>query len=611
MRRLKKETGGLKEVQDIVEQASVITEQGLEMANWISEHYVSSLGQVLRAMLPKYMKKPASPPLEDTKKTNPDFVLTEHQRGAVTAIGSALGKQAKFLLFGVTGSGKTEVYLQVIERLLAMKKQSLVLVPEISLTPQALDRLSERFGSDKVAILHSQMKNSERYWMWRQIRDGNRQIVVGPRSAVFAPFYDLGLIVVDEEHDSSYKQYEQNPKYHARSVAEKLSELWRCPLVLGDATPSVETFHEALQGRISVLTLPHRIKADVGMPAVKMVDMKRELLAGNTSIFSEELKGRMLVNLRAEKQIILFLNRRGSARVVMCRDCGFVATCSHCSSPLVWHTAINRLLCHHCDALSEMPEKCPSCAGHRIKQFGIGTQKIEEELIKFLKKNLGRKKLPKIVRMDRDSTAKRGSGKKMYEDWRDGKTSILIGTQMISKGWDVSNVGLVGVVSADSTLYLPDYRSNERTFQVLAQVAGRAGRGKDLGSVIIQTYHPENYAVRAVKTHDYRLFYDEDIAQRAKYGYPPFFRLVKIVVSDKSFEKAKQTAGFLARELLSKRSSAMELVGPSPAFMPKLRGRFRFQVILKLPAASDMNLYEFFKNVKTKADIDVDPESLL
>src|SRR3989344_3713764 len=399
MHRLPAETRGLKEIEDIADTNPVISEKNLALANWLANYYVTALGLVIKAMLPKFVK-PKDPGIVGFEKFNPDFILTEHQRLAVTQITTELGRAKTFLLAGITGSGKTEVYMQAIERVLEGGRQVIMLVPEISLTTQAIERFARRFGIEKIALLHSKLKDSERYFMWQKIRSGAKQIIIGPRSAVFAPVRDLGLIILDEEHDSSFKQYDQNPKYHARTVAEKLSELWSCPLILGDATPSIETYYR----HRTVLFLPHRIMADVGLPKVRVVDMKREIAAGNFSIFSEALKLAIILNLKQNKQIILFLNRRGAATFIMCRDCAYVAMCQACSVPLVYHMTSKKLICHHCGKNCNVPETCPSCRGSRIKHFGAGTQAVEDELKKFLGEEMKGKTLPRVERMDRDTT---------------------------------------------------------------------------------------------------------------------------------------------------------------------------------------------------------------
>src|SRR3989344_1378516 len=557
MHRLPKETKGLKEIQELIGSIPVISDKHVALANWLANYYVSPLGLVVKAMLPRFAKKVKDPGIVGYEKFNPDYILTDHQRYAVSQITNCLGR---------------------------------------------------------IALLHSKLKDSERLWMWQKIWEGEKKIIIGPRSAVFAPVQDLGLIVMDEEHDPSFKQYDQHPKYHARDVAGKLSEIWNCPLILGDATPSIATYYRAAtnaDGRTVLLALPHRIMADVGLPKVRVADMRKEIAAKNFSIFSEALKAEIVTKLKGDKQIILFLNRRGAATFIMCRDCAYVSTCDHCQVPLVYHLSTKNLICHHCGKSYDIPVTCPACGGARIKYFGSGTEAVEEELVKFLKVELGSKPLPVIVRMDRDSTAKADAHKTIYDDWTAGKTRILIGTQMISKGWDVSRVVLVGIVSADTILHLPDYRSNERTFQILTQVAGRAGRGSEPGTVILQTYNPENFAIQAAKLHDYQGFFAKEIAVREKFGYPPFSRLVKIVFSSPDSRKALVKAETGANNLQAQNISGLEVIGPVPSFISKLRGQYRYQLVLRAPVNVQADFYPLLGKLSGEADIDIDPESLL
>ena len=614
MHRLPHETRGLKEMIEIADTVPVLSEKSLTLANWLANYYITPLGLVIKAMLPKFVA-PKDPETPGYEKFNPDFILTEHQRLAFAHISNILDKSETVLLAGITGSGKTEVYMQAIERVLQSGRQVIILVPEISLTSQAIERFARRFGIEKIALIHSRLKSGERFWIWDKIRQGEKPIIIGPRSAIFAPVQNLGLIVIDEEHDSSFKQYDQNPKYHAGTVAQKLSQIWNCPLILGDATPSVETFYHAVASHskhpATLLSLPHRIMADVGLPKVRVVDMRKEIQAGNTSIFSETLKAGIIMALKQNKQIILFLNRRGAATFVMCRDCASVATCTDCSVSLVYHQASKKLVCHHCGKTFAIPETCLVCHGPRIKYFGIGTQTVEAELKKFLTDEFKSISLPEIVRMDRDTTLVAGRHQEIYKDWVSGKTRILIGTQMIAKGWDVSSVGLVGIITADTILHLPDFRSAEKTFQVLTQVAGRAGRGADTGTVILQTYNPENFAIAAAKFHDYEAFFNQEIENRRKYGYPPFVKLVKITARHRDQEKALLKASAAVQKLLKKREVPMEILGPVPSFIPRLRGQYRYQIILKLPANFQADLYSILQVLPSDLGIDVDPDSLL
>lgn len=612
MPRLASEVKNFRAILDIRSKTVLLDDKGFVLANWLSEYYTSPLGVVMKAMLPKPAKKTSAPPAaaDTQKKSNPDFVLTEHQRQAVTQISTALGTNKAFLLHGITGSGKTEVYMQVIDRVLEQGGQALVLVPEISLTPQAVERFSQRFSAAKIAFLHSRLKLSEKAWMRSRIRAGEARVIIGPRSAVFAPFQKLGIIVIDEEHDSSYKQYDQNPKYHARTVAKKLSEIWNCPLVAGDATPSVESFYEAESGKVALLELPHRIKADVGLPTIKIVDMRKEDTSRGIPIFSEYLKYEILLNLQNNKQIILFLNRRGSANSIVCTDCGQALICQHCSVSLVWHNGQGKLLCHHCGRSYPQPIVCPHCESINLRHFGFGTQAVEDELKTFLHEEF-KAEMPEIRRMDRDTTTAPDGHSKLYRDFASGKTRILIGTKMITKGWDISTVGLVGIVSADTALHLPDFRTNEKVLQMLVQVAGRAGRGKEAGMVVLQTLSPDNAAIAAARLHDYKSFYKKEIEERRQYSYPPFSKLVKLRFADANPKKAQKKADDARRLLEQKNDFPVEILGPLPAFISRLRGKYQYYIFLKVPAGRNRELYDYLKTLPASADIDVDPESLL
>lgn len=611
MHRLAAETGKLKTILELAEQTPVFSGTSLKLADWLAAYYVCSLGLAAKAMLFLPVKKPTPPSMVGFEKFNPDFILTEYQRKAVSQISAGLGRASQFLLHGVTGSGKTEVYMQVIERLLESGKQVLMLVPEITLTDPAVERFARRFGIEKIGLLHSKLKKNERAWMWQKIADGQKQIIIGPRSAVFAPFRNLGLIVMDEEHDSSFKQYDQNPKYHARTVAKKLAEFWECPLILGDATPSVETYHEAMNGKITLLELPHRIKADLGMPKVQIVDMRKEREHTGEVFFSEFLKLEILENLRAKRQIILFVNRRGAGGTVLCRDCGFAPRCASCEVSLVWHPDRKKLVCHHCGRTYPFPELCPACGGHRLKVYGLGTQTVEEALVNFLHREFGGKALPGILRLDSDSAKVGQEPSEVYRAWAQGRAQILIGTQLVSKGWDIGQVGLVGIISADTMLHLPDFRSNERTFQILTQVAGRTGRGRYPGSVVLQTYLPENYAIEAAKNHDYQRFYRAELEQRKKFNYPPFSQLVKLTFSDRAEISARKKAEEAKATLLAKNLPGLQMAGPVPAFVERRKSRYYWHLVLKSPLEQTEALRAVLRIIGSAAEIDIDPEDLL
>jgi primosomal protein N' (replication factor Y) len=515
------------------------------------------------------------------------LTLAAAQKSAFEAVKSSLLQKAKgstlsnvFLLHGVTGSGKTEVYLQVLAEVVKMGKRGIVLVSEIALTSQTIERFASRFPH-KVAVLHSQLSLGEQFDEWQRIRNGEFEVVIGPRSAIFAPQPELGLIVIDEEHEWTYKQSDPSPRYHARDVAIKLAELTGAVVILGSATPDVETFYHAQRGDYRLLQLPERITPVEGspLPQVEVVDLREELKAGNRSLFSRSLTQTMAKALANREQVILFLNRRGAATFIQCRSCGLVLRCRRCEVALNYHSDGDVLVCHRCNYRMLVPSVCPQCRSHRLKFLGIGTQRLEQEASYAFSQ-------ARLMRWDSD-VIKRGkhSPGEMLDRFRTHGADILIGTQMIAKGLDLPLVTLVGVVSADITLNLPDFRAGERTFQLLSQVAGRAGRGTLGGQVIVQTYSPEHYAIRAAAKHDYALFYDQEIVYRRQLHNPPFTRLVCLVyshVNDTLCQREAERIGRLLIEEINSRGIAdISLIGPAPAFIHRLRGRFRWQLILR------------------------------
>ena len=505
-----------------------------------------------------------------------------------------------FLLHGVTGSGKTEIYLHALDETLKRGRQAVVLVPEIALTPQTIRRFAARFPG-QVTVWHSELGDGERFDVWRRVRTNHpaAQVVVGSRSALFLPFPDLGLIVLDEEHESSYKQ-ERTPRYHARTVALELGRLSRAPVLLGSATPALETYYAARRGEMRLLTLPQRVlghrdqdaeprslftpEVSVELPPVRIVDMRQELRAGNRSMFSRALSAGVTQALAAGQQVILYLNRRGTATFVMCRDCGHVETCARCASPLTLHGANEYLLCHHCNRRYPPPTVCPDCGSKRIRYFGSGTEKVEEAV---------RAEFPgaRTLRWDRDVTGAKGSHDAILDKFVAHEADVLIGTQMIAKGLDLPLVTLVGVVAADMGLFLPDFRSAERTFQLLTQVAGRAGRSALGGEVIVQSYHPEHYAIVAAGHHDYEGFYRQEMNFRREQGYPPFRRLARLVQHNSKREKAQSAAlemtEILRSEVARRDLEGVTLIGPAPCFFHRQRNEYRWQIVICMadPAA--------------------------
>ncbi|MFW6035772.1 MAG: replication restart helicase PriA, partial [Halothermotrichaceae bacterium] len=450
------------------------------------------------------------------------LIPTSAQKEIISEISDSVDKNSSevYLLHGVTGSGKTEVYLQVIQKALNCGQSAIVLVPEISLTPMMVNRFYRRFG-DQIAVLHSNLSLGERYDEWCRIKKGDARIVIGARSAVFAPINNPGLIVIDEEHENSYKQGE-SPYYHAREVALKRGKISQSTVVLGSATPSFESYYFAKKGNFKYLHLPERInKKD--LPMVKIIDMREELEKGNTTIFSKPLSQAIDKALNKGEQVLIFLNRRGYANFILCRECGYVIRCRHCDISLTYHINDSKLRCHYCDYSLTLPKKCPECGSSYIREFGVGTERIEKELAKMYPD-------ARIDRMDVDTTTRKGSHQRILEKLEKGDTDILVGTQMIAKGHDYPNISVVGVITADTILNIPDFRSAERTFQLLTQVAGRTGRGSKQGRVFIQTYTPDHYSIESAQKHDYNGFYKQEIISRKKLNYPPFSQLVNIII---------------------------------------------------------------------------------
>jgi primosomal protein N' (replication factor Y) len=499
--------------------------------------------------------------------------LTEEQSSAIAPILNSIeeNRHKPFLLYGVTGSGKTEVYLQSIEEVLKKGKQAIVLVPEISLTPQMVERFKGRFGSS-VAVLHSGLSIGEKYDEWRKIYRKEVNVVVGARSAVFAPFDNLGIIIIDEEHESSYKQ-EENPRYHARDVAIYRGNFHKCPVVLGSATPTLESFARAKKGVYHLLTLSKRMH-EREMPKVDIVDMREELRLGNRSMFSELLFEMLQDRINKGEQTVLFLNRRGYSTFIMCRDCGFVVTCPDCDISLTYHRTQNSLKCHYCGYEETAPKACPSCQSEHIRFFGTGTQKVEEEIGKLLPE-------ARIIRMDVDTTSRKGSHEKLLTAFGEGKADILLGTQMIAKGLDFPKVTLVGVLTADTMLHLPDFRSSEKTFQLLTQVSGRAGRHELPGEVVIQTYTPEHYSIQLASHHNYNEFYQTEMSMRKVHQYPPFFFISLITISHPEITKVVAVTERITAYLRANLSEGAIVLGPAASPIPRIKNRYRYQCMIK------------------------------
>ena len=501
------------------------------------------------------------------------FTLTHEQQTAIAAIKASLVKDnpRPTLIQGVTGSGKTEIYMSVIEEVLAAGKQAIMLVPEISLTPQAVDVFISRFGG-KVTATHSRMSLGERYDQWKRARDGQIDVIIGPRSAIFTPFANLGAIIIDEEHENTYKS-ENTPKYETGAVALKLAELTGCAVILGSATPNVSTFHRAQRGDMELVTLKNRVN---NRPAtIEVADMRKELAEGNKSIFSVALYAAIGQNLAAGQQSILFLNRRGHSTFVSCRSCGHVLGCSNCNVNYTYHQYNHRLLCHYCAAAAKMPENCPVCGSIYIKHFGVGTQKVEE----FLAKEFP---AARVLRMDLDTTAGKNSHSRIIHAFADRQADILVGTQMIAKGHNFPGVSLVGIVAADMALNNGDYRAAETAYQLITQVSGRAGRGEDPGRVIIQTYNPEHYSINYAQEGDYAAFYAHEIEIRRQMNYPPFSHIFMLLFTGPQEKRIVQALHRLADIMRrTNRKGLCEVLGPAPAVISKIRQNYRWKILVK------------------------------
>lgn len=508
--------------------------------------------------------------------------LTSDQQKAITPIFASISehKHQTFLLYGVTGSGKTEIYLQSIQKVLQEGKEAIVLVPEISLTPQMVKRFKGRFGNE-VAVLHSGLSAGEKYDEWRKIQKKEVKVVVGARSAIFAPFENLGIIIIDEEHETSYKQ-EDNPKYHARNVAIKRGNTHQCPVVLGSATPSLESFARAQKGVYTLLSMPNRMNNQT-LPRVEIIDMREELREGNRSMFSRLLLEKIEDRLEKNEQIVLFLNKRGHSSFVMCRDCGYVVNCPNCDISLTYHRANQRMKCHYCGYEANVPNSCPECHSEHIRYFGTGTQKVEEELVKILPH-------AKVIRMDVDTTSRKGSHEKLLDQFQEGHADILLGTQMIAKGLDFPNITLVGVLSADTMLHLPDFRSSEKTFQLLTQVSGRAGRHEKEGEVVIQTYTPEHYSVELAGEQDFDRFYEKEMLMRKIHKYPPFYYISLITVSHEELMKTVSITEKITAYIRSRLSDEAICLGPVASPIPRINNRYRYQCLIKYKREPELNL---------------------
>jgi len=628
----------VKPIKGVIDEIPVISPQMRQLCGWIKDTYLCSLGQAMDATIPGVLKKgkvsvkarrggaldgdrslPGTLPNNGTRphtSTRMDAVtlsakhtLTAEQGAVMKSVLHKIDKEdfTAFLLHGITSSGKTEVYLQAIERVLAKGKTTIALVPEIALTPQTVGRFISRFGN-LVAVMHSALLGSSRCKEWQRIASGDARIVVGARSAIFSPVKNLGLIIVDEEHETSYKQ-EDVPRYHARDVAFMRAKLSNCPIIFGSATPSLESYYLAGRKKMELVRLTKRID-ERNLPKVKIVDMRMELATRKRLVmFSRVLIEAVQRALNKNEQVIIFLNRRGFSTYVNCKKCGFVLKCRRCDSVLVYHYQTRSMVCHYCNSRMPPPHICPRCKSSYMKYFGIGTEKVESEIARIFPG-------AKIARMDTDSTSKRGSHDRILGEFKKHNIDILIGTQMIAKGLDFPRVTLVAVVNADVSLNLPDFRASERTFNLLTQVGGRAGRGEAPGEVIVQTYAPEHYAILCASKHDYEKFYREEIKSRKELSFPPFTHIIRLTMRSRNEKKTIEASGDLKKFLENALRDDIEVVGAAPSPISRVRGYYRWNIFLKAKNRSTMcealvkALERYRKPHGMLLAIDVDPISM-
>ena len=550
----------------------------------------------------------ANKKIEKTSK----LTFTEEQQEAYQKIEKSIdeNKYEEFLLFGVTGSGKTEIYLQLIEKVLKQNQKAIMLVPEISLTPQMIERFIARFDKERIAVLHSKLSIGERYDEWNKIKENKADIIIGARSAIFAPVQNLGIIIIDEEHDSSYKS-EATPKYNAIEIANKIAKEEKIPIVLGSATPDITTYYKAEKGEITKLTLTKRAN-NSNLPQIEIIDLKQELANGNHSMLSFELYNSIEENLKNHYQTILFLNRRGYSTFIMCRDCGYTVKCKNCNISMTYHSYEKKLKCHYCGYEENLVTICPECGSKKIRYFGTGTQKLEDEI---------HKQFPNAttIRMDVDTVTKKNSHEEILNKFKNDNIDILIGTQMVVKGHHFPKVTLVGVIAADSSLNMDDYRANEKTFQILVQVAGRAGRENLSGKVVIQSYNPENFSIQTAKKQNYQEFYETEITLRKQLKYPPFCDIIVIGFNSLKEEKIIETSQKVYDLLKEKVPENYIISKPAPSPIDKIQNRYRWRIIIK--GNMDWNLNEILnkclatiyeKNDKSvNISIDVNPNNMI
>ncbi len=579
----------------------------MEIAEWVSNYYLCNLGEAISIFLPPQMKRPRTDNKQRMadKKPENDIVLNDEQKIVFNEIKKSLNsefvkdKEIKpILLHGVTSSGKTELYIKASREIIDFGKQVIILVPEIMLTPQTVQRFEQVFG-DKVALMHSGLSKSEKYNCYYDFYNGKKPIIIGPRSALLVPSEKIGLIIVDEEQEDSFKQ-EQNPRYHAVALAEQIAIKTGALLVLGSATPRIESLYKAKTGTYKLLKIKNRHNTN-SLPSSKMVDLRNEVKLGNFSPISEALQEGISKTLAEKKQILLFLNRRGTATFVSCRDCGFISLCPNCSIPLVYYFNLRHqhLACHHCGHEETVPLSCPECQSYRIKFFGAGIDKIVSEIEKLFPK-------ARIFKVDSTTINSKNDYENFYNKFKNNEVDIVIGTQMIAKGLDIPNVDLVGIISADTGLNMPHYKANEKTFQILTQVSGRSGRKENRGSTILQTYWPDALPIQSALNHDLNQFYENEIVQRENFNYPPFCKIVRIV--SEHADKNKALAEIVKLEAILRQDNFI-IIGPGACFYQKLHNKFRYHLMIKCDKIDKeiVDLWKKFPNLIW----DVEPTNLL
>ena len=608
-----------KEIIEILDKTPLFSMEYLNLLEWVSNYYFCDIQTVLNTALPqkffeknvkKYRKPKIKSKIYDVEKIVDDKKLTQNQEKIYNEI-KRINAQTS-LLYGITGSGKTEIYFKLIEDTIKEGKNVIFLAPEIALVSQLTMRTMEHFGSDCVAIWHSSITEAEKYETWKKLRNNEIKILFGARSAVFAPIKDLGLIIIDEEHDSSYKQTMPNPRYNAKDVAKKLCELYGAKLILGSATPSIESYYEAINTN-SLFKLKERYNS-AKLPKVVLIDMKTERLERNYTLFSRTLQKNVKETIEKGHQVIFLINRRGFASYTQCMECGEVLECKKCAIPLIYHSQTNSYKCHYCNFELKEP-KCEKCGSDIFEHFGMGSQKVElvaKEIFKDYR----------IERLDSDSLSKKNEHIEILKRFQNGEIDILIGTQMIAKGLDNKNVTLVGVINADLSFNLPDYRSSERGFSILTQVAGRSGRGDDEGKVIFQTYNSNNIYLQNAKEQNYEDFYENEIELRQMLDYPPFSKMIRIILSSKNEYRAEKSAleiELALSDYIKKLSldETLLVLGPSPCVINKIKDEYRFNIIVKnkLSLNGHRTILRFLKSIKLPSDIkmvvDIDPSDIL